>query len=339
MSEKMEKRSFETVNYLLRPKKQIERKIIIEILQELGEEIVLSQYRYVGFGSIYYYDFILFHKYLQLNDLVSLDDKPLRKRFVFNLPYDYVSFENKKSTDYLREFDWKKKVLIWLDYDEQINDGMLADLEIIADNCKYKDILIITIDATCPEDPKTRDEYQNEFYENYGKYLSPEFLDKEALGRNFTPAMLANLLQDLILNYLKDKCVYRYVDMEFYKLFSFTYKDTAPMFTMGGIFLEPTDELRNKGWNAPFICRDRKITDIDVPLITYREKLHIDSVIKRLSKTVAKIECDMEKLDSKTKSQIVERRMEELPFELTFGELRKYVKFYKYYPQYYEGII
>lgn len=109
MNKTKEQRSFETVNYLLRPKKQIERKIIIEILQELSDDIGLSQYRYVGFGSIYYYDFILFHKYLRLNDLVSLDNKPLPRRFKFNLPYDYVSFENKDATDYLREFDWKKK--------------------------------------------------------------------------------------------------------------------------------------------------------------------------------------------------------------------------------------
>jgi hypothetical protein len=39
MSEEIERRSFEFVNYMLRPKKQIERKVIIDILRELNNVI------------------------------------------------------------------------------------------------------------------------------------------------------------------------------------------------------------------------------------------------------------------------------------------------------------
>lgn len=108
MNEQNEKRSFEYINYMFRPKKQIERKIIIEILQELEKEISLSKYLYIGFGSIYYYDFILFHKMLNINKFLSIDDKSTIKRFNFNRPYDFISFENRISTDFLNEHDWKK---------------------------------------------------------------------------------------------------------------------------------------------------------------------------------------------------------------------------------------
>ena len=119
MNEQKEKRSFEYINYMFRPKKQIERKIIIEILQELEKEIPLSKYLYIGFGSIYYYDFILFHKMLNMNKLLSIDDKSTIKRFNFNRPYDFITFENKISTNFLSEYDWKQNSVLWLDYDNK----------------------------------------------------------------------------------------------------------------------------------------------------------------------------------------------------------------------------
>ena len=75
--------SFEKINYLLRPKKQIERKIIIEILQKIQKplKIDISKYCYIGMGSIYYYDYILFHKFLGISNMVSIDDKDCKNRF------------------------------------------------------------------------------------------------------------------------------------------------------------------------------------------------------------------------------------------------------------------
>ena len=57
--------NFEKVNYYIRPKKQIERKILIELLNQISVllSIPLNKYTYVGMGSTYYYDFILFHKF------------------------------------------------------------------------------------------------------------------------------------------------------------------------------------------------------------------------------------------------------------------------------------
>ena len=66
--------SFENVNYNVRLKKQIERKIIVETLQKLNAIMDIPNYHYLGFGSIYFSDFILFHKYLNINRMTSIDD-------------------------------------------------------------------------------------------------------------------------------------------------------------------------------------------------------------------------------------------------------------------------
>ena len=116
------KPSFENINYIFRPKKQIERKIFIELLQKMQHslDIDISEYQYIGLGSIYYYDFILFHKYLNIRDMISLDYKPCPHRFEFNKPYDFVRFKQALTTKFLSTHDLDKKSFIWFDYDSKL---------------------------------------------------------------------------------------------------------------------------------------------------------------------------------------------------------------------------
>jgi hypothetical protein len=338
MIERAERRSFESVNYLLRPKKQIERKIIIEILRELNSEIELSKYLYVGLGSIYYYDFILFHKFLKMNNLLSIDNKSTRKRFEFNRPYDFILFENKTSTEYLSEFDWQQNTALWLDYDERLNDIVLADLKLIAKNCKSKDILVVTVNASCVKNIIQRKQFRIKFYSDFGKYISTKYSPK----KYYTPTFLPELLQNVIINYLETMCEYRCV--KFFKLFSFSYQDTSSMFTIGGVFDE-TDGLVRRSCNNNFIFTDETIKQIDVPILTYCEKFWLDSHIEKMKGMAKKIEDKVEKDTKITDKRKREQKMTEmlnkkLPFELpSFYAFRNYLDYYRYYPQYYEGIL
>ena len=334
MSEQDQNRSFEYINYMFRPKKQIERKIIVEILQELKNEIPLSEYLYIGFGSIYYYDFILFHKMLNINKLLSIDDKSTRKRFNFNRPYDFITFKNEISTDFLSKYDWKQNSMLWLDYDNKLKDIVLSDIKIITKNCKKKDFLIITINAHCGNVGDERDQARECFYNKFRMYISPEYHDK----KYYTPKYFPYLLQEVILNYLMTMSEYR--DINFYKLFSFSYKDGSPMFTMGGIFNDKR-ELCNRKWDNKFISTDEEVKDINVPILTYCEKFHIDSHIEELKQEIEKIECENKEGDSSLIEEKMTKKINKtLPFELgSFYDLKNYIKFYRYYPQYYEGII
>jgi len=334
MNEQQEKRSFEDINYMLRPKKQIERKIIIEILQELKKEIQLSEYLYIGFGSIYYYDFILFHKMLKMNNLFSIDDKSTKKRFTFNRPYDFISFENKVSTNFLSEYDWKQNTVLWLDYEGKLKDIVLSDLKIITKNCNKKDVLIITLNAYCEKYWTKREQARKDFYRKFGTYISHEYRDR----KYYTPKNFPLLLQDVIMNYLMTMSEYR--DIGFYKLFSFRYQDTAPMLTIGGIF-DYNDELWNKDWGNRFISTKEEINNINVPILTYCEKFYLDSHIEELKQKIGEIENEIGEGDSSLmEEKMTEKINEVLPFELrSFYDLKSYVEYYKYYPQYYEGII
>ena len=88
----MTKLSFD---YTLRPKKQVERRMLIELFHKLRAfKYNISKYRYIGFGSIYFYDFILFHKYLYLEDMICFEEENnLKKRMNFNRPYKFIQIK------------------------------------------------------------------------------------------------------------------------------------------------------------------------------------------------------------------------------------------------------
>ncbi len=58
------KPSYEKIHYGLRPAKNIERKMMCECFWRLSAFHPVHNYRYIGFGSVYFSDFLLFHKVL-----------------------------------------------------------------------------------------------------------------------------------------------------------------------------------------------------------------------------------------------------------------------------------
>ena len=67
-------RSYEKFNYLLRPSKQVERKLFIEALHRLrAAGYPIYEYTYLGLGSVFYADFILFHKYLYIDKMICAE--------------------------------------------------------------------------------------------------------------------------------------------------------------------------------------------------------------------------------------------------------------------------
>lgn len=343
--------SYERVNYLLRPRKQIERKIIIEIFQRLSSVLSdFDKYDYIGMGSIYYFDFILFHKFLDFKNLYSIDNKITSNRFEFNKPYDFVKFINKKSTDFLTEdIKWNNNKVIWLDYDFSLNDDVLEDISIISNRCNINDVFVFTIEAKCigeerfdnTTDNGTLDqinkinlEIKKKFIDTYKKYIP--ISERKLI--NCTPKKFSSLLQDICMNAIIDKTERR--DVKFRKLFCYEYADGKNMLTLGGIFLKkdsPDISIDHK-----FLCSEKDIIKIDIPLLTYKEKTHLDSILEFLQANISGLETKISENDIQTEDLekiFIHSQLKDLDFELSLNDLKSYLNYYKYYPQYYEGII
>src|SRR3954447_22525223 len=86
--------SYERINYGLRPAKTIERKMLADTFRRLTTFGSLSSYRYVGFGSTYFSDFIAFHRALNITNMISVEkDEENAERFDFNVPFKCVKME------------------------------------------------------------------------------------------------------------------------------------------------------------------------------------------------------------------------------------------------------
>lgn len=325
--------SFKTINYMFRPKKQIERKILIEFFQNMKHKlkINISEYQYIGLGSIYYYDFILFHKYLNIRDMVSLDDKKCCKRFEFNKPFDFITFENMSTTEFLLNNELDKKSFIWFDYDSQLffyskknnlffnTEEIFDDIRIITKKCKEQDLFILTVNIKIQETFFDHIKFKDNFLNKYDEYLSEQYKKEEEITLGNYPLIIQNIIINIFRNNEK------FQPLKFRKLFSFIYQDSAPMYTIGGIFSKNdlSDKLIEK--DSLFEADENKLVDINVPLLTYCEKMKLDKNILTIKK----------KLNSLNEEEIIKL----LDFEMKPYELKSYLNYYRYYPQYYEGII
>jgi len=318
---------------MFRPKKQIERKILIEFFQNMQHElnINISEYQYIGLGSIYYYDFILFHKYLNIRDMVSLDDKEYSKRFEFNKPFDFITFKNISTTEFLSNNELDKKLLIWFDYDSSLisynkqhesfvsKKGIFDDIRITTNKSKELDLFVLTVNMKIQETLFNSLKFKKAFINEYDEYLSQQYKQVKKITFENYPLIIQNIIINIFRNNEK------FHPVKFRKLFSFIYQDTAPMYTIGGIFSknDPSGKLIKK--DSFFEADENKLVDIDVPLLTYCEKMMLDKNIFAIKKN----------LDSLNEEEIIKM----LGFEMESDELKSYLNYYRYYPQYYEGII
>src|SRR5690349_11519838 len=117
--------SYEHINYSLRPAKHVERKMLVESFRKLSEFDAIRNYRYIGFGSIYFSDFHLLHKSLGITNMLSIEkDEHNQSRFEFNSPFDCVDIKFGMSDAILPTLEWENiPTIIWLDYDGKLKSG------------------------------------------------------------------------------------------------------------------------------------------------------------------------------------------------------------------------
>ena len=315
-------KSYEKFNYLLRPSKQVERKLFIETFHHLCEAgYKISDYTYVGLGSVFYADFIMFHKYLYVDTMVCAEWGPIHQRMKFNKPFDFVKLIMKPVSKVVFTLNRKAKYLVWLDYDRPLDSGILEDLDAFMQILSPGSILLITVEAEPRlgegefEDLSLREREQlliTFFRREFGSLLVDDIKPSDLSPKDL-PLLLAKILRSQIANSLVSR-----LPLNFHQLFNFVYADGAQMLTIGGIIDCPDAEvrLRKAGiLRLKHVRRDESPEFISVPPLTAREKEWIDGNLMSGSKRPRK------------------------NFGLDPRLLTNYVKFYKYYPTYHETLI
>ena len=316
--------SFKQFNYGLRPSKQVERKLMIEILLRLSKAgYDISSYTYVGFGSVYYIDFVMFHKFLFMESMICVEWGDIHKRMKFNKPFKFIKLKMGALLNHIPDLQRNKKYLIWLDYDRPLDPDMLQDIDGCLGRLAKGSIFIITIDARArlPKEDydlenmtaKQREKLTVRVYrEWFGAYLE----DRITLD-SIAPADVPGLFYNVVLERMRQSLSIR-EDVQFLQVFNFLYADGAPMLTIGGVIggEEDAERLQDSGIMQHRCVREGQVPlEISVPPLTIREKQWLDSKMDR------------------------NLQADGLQFELDEDLLDTYRLFYKEYPTFTEAML
>jgi hypothetical protein len=315
--------SFKAFNYALRPSKQVERKVIVEVLLGLAKAgYHVPDYSYVGFGSVYYVDFVMFHKYLFIDKMICVEWGEIERRMRFNKPYRFIKLKLMPLSNYIPSISSKAKLLVWLDYDRPLDAEMLRDIDGMCARLSQTSIFMITLDARprLPEDLFDVDQVDAQKRENLirGTYQDwfRVYLGHDVEADSGARAHVAPMFYEVVLERLRQTLSPR--NLKFIQFFHFFYRDGAPMLTIGGMIGTEADQeslQQKKVLTHEFVRRKHEHLAISVPPLTLREKQWLDS---RLYGSIGKTK---------------------LAFELDDEMLKNYCEFYKQYPTYLEALL
>ncbi len=322
--------SFKQFDYRVRMNKGTERRMLVELFRRLVFFESIANYRYIGFGATTFADFILFHKELNIGDMISIEKyTEYEKRCDFNKPYDCIKIRCGESNDILPELTWDKRVIAWLDYDGRLDKKVKQDIDYVVSRLRSGSMFIVTVYAggyrskmgkTVEQETKR---LRGLFERHSGLSLPMKFLGKDLQGLDMARTTLG-LINDFIKSSLRERNGLNLDEntMLYLPLTNFVYQDGAQMLTAGGLFYEAKDQsiVDNCHFeNLPFTqpSEDDVFYEIRMPVVTPRERHYLDKKLPLGTIGDAKDEVG-----------------------LTQEEIDNYLRFYRYCPSYAEvGLI
>jgi hypothetical protein len=329
-------RNDEILNYLLRPAKSIERKMLCETFNRLSILTDINDYQYVGFGSVYFADFSLFHRMLGIKKLISIEsDTSMGKRIEFNLPYSCIDTLTGWSYEALPQISWRdRRTILWLDYTGCLEGYMFDDMATFFSRALSGSVFIITINV----DLKDREADTKNKSETILKKLTKDQIVKNRIRQSDLVSDIKNdkyysILRGVIDQEIRDNIIARNKivnsdgdKLDYKQLFNFIYKDGQTMLTVGGILFSENDKekIRQMNFeNIEFVMTDDKYYKIDVPHLTNREIHAIDKFLPKFN------------IDKNARKSA----QDALKDVVSEDAIAKYAKIYRYYTTYTESNI
>ena len=309
--------SFDSINYSIRPSKSVQRGLVFEGLRRVFDAIDLEDAIYVGFGSIWFTDFVQAHKVLNIEEMVSMESDEIGfRRAEFNKAYRTIAVLEGRASERLPDvleidgYDARPWV-IWLDYDCVLDEEVVEDMRWVVTNAPPNSSVLFTFGATAKA--YGRSAHRSSRLRKLLGGVVPDDLPQESCSVEELPYTLAKLTVGFLKSEVADSARLG----RFIEAFRLTYHDSAAMVTVGGIL--PAEEeatavkdlVASPNWNG--------LVDelIEAPLMTLRE---VATLQTELPSDVA--------LDRE--------RIRALGFDLDDRQIRSFQKYYKYLPSFAE---
>ncbi|WP_234170192.1 O-methyltransferase [Ruegeria pomeroyi] len=280
--------SYRKVNYSLRPAKHAQRRMMAELLSCLYPFRPVRNYRYVGFGSLWFEDFKLFHRILGYRDMISIERSGATERFEANRPYQAVRILFGDSNAKLQEIPWDIPSVLWLDYDSAISTSSLLDIRTVAGSMVSGSVIAVTlnveeadelVDAKSKgEEPATALEL---FRSRFGEFVRGSIFSDDLIGRPFRA-----LCREVLASQLESVLATRNVGVADEEQLSgqlvcqFNYADGHSMSTFVFVLFKNADAERFNSCDfssLDFLAGIGDSVDIQMPVMTLKEIRQVES--------------------------------------------------------------
>ena len=307
--------SFDTINYSLRPSKNIQRQIIFDGLRTLRTRLPLDNAVYIGFGSIWFVDFVLAHRILGITDMISIESDNIGfVRACFNSPYKTVRVMHGLSSEilpglYKNERFNDRPWVIWLDYDREFDEDLRDDVRSVLEEAPESTVFLITFDGGESKYGNAKDR-PDRLRELFGEVV-PDDITKDQCKSD----QMQNTLSNLAISFMQSVSAGSRRPGDFLPAFKINYKDTAQMITVGGILPSPVIAedaaavVNQDGWR----CAPE--SPIVAPHLTTREAIALQSELP-------------------SKNGLSRTTVKSLGFDLEDEQISVYAKYYREWPSF-----
>ena len=226
------------VSYDLRPAKQTERRILLDLVA-LGRAcgLELSGYRYVGMGANRFYDYLLLHRYLGIHNMVSLEHDPnMVKRARFNAPYGFIEVREQSTTDFIQLDEFDSRSIYWFDYDGAIGKEVIDDIYSLGTAVSPGDFIFVTVSGEPPRvvrkssTPQRMDWYK-ETFGDVANRIQPEDCETSTFRQSVHKLLCTTF-----------RHAFAGANDVFSMPLQIFYRDSTQMVTVGGCYLRAADD-------------------------------------------------------------------------------------------------
>lgn len=317
--------SYKSVNYKLRPQKQIERGLMAVLLNDFTS-VLNREINYIGMGSLLFADFTFFNKYCKLKRMISIEkmldkngnyDEKKEKRFRNNKPLEKIELLSKSVSDAIEDLPLDESAFIWLDYDDQLETNVIDDLEQIVENLTATCLLAITFNGGIAKKYKSKNELDIDGCER--DFAPYRVEDASVVIPKFNKDNYAQVSSSICERYLKEKVNY-YNDI-YSKNFSMEriseihYSDDAKMTTFIWAIIDESNERSYEIKQKILAFEGRGDIRLSMDSLTLYEKMRLDR-------------CRPSEIEELTNEM-----------GLDVATVEKYYKYAKYIPEYSEVYI
>ncbi len=305
----------EGFNYAIRYAKNIERKLLCDMLARLSAFAPLNEYRYLGFGSIWFVDFRLFHTRLGIRSMISMEDTIPIDRCTWNRPFNCIEVVEGNSGELLPNLSHDQRTVAWLDYTDALTVGVLDDVDTLTSSMLSGGAILVTV--RCKPSGISRETIGRVEYmrASFGAFVPMALADEDVADAPGICSAYRDILCACANEAARRKTDATGVARNVRQFALFFYKDGMPMCTWGAVIVDGADnalfDLCNFS-NFEFSREGRAPFRILPPMLTGKEKRALDQALP---------------LDDQA-------RLDGIP--LTPAAVAEYKKMYRHYPSFAE---